>query len=110
MPLPFISSNLGLQQRDSWVSVGWGSSYPNITTSTSLSGTFPCARSSTYVDGCRAFLIPHSTVSSLPSAAVEVRLEDAATQVSGGGQDQILVFQFHGKFHAIHNVCSCFVP
>lgn len=85
---------------NAWFLAGLATSYPNITTSssTSLSDLLPCKDSVT--PGCKVF-----HVSPTDSAnAVEVVLDDALAATSAELGEQVVVFQYQGKFHAVDHV------
>lgn len=108
MSTSFMNSIFGSQRqpKDPWFLVGRASSFADNTASSTLSAPIPCVSSSASSHSCKVFLIPKAVASSTPSSssALEIPLAEAATRVSGGEQDQILVFQFHGRFHAVDNV------
>ncbi|ORY67571.1 uncharacterized protein BCR38DRAFT_427503 [Pseudomassariella vexata] len=84
-----------------WFSVGLASSFPDITESgsTAISQRLPCKSSS--VPGCKVFRVSRNDSSS----ATEVPLDDVQDPELGGLKDQVLVFQYKGKFHAVNNEC-----
>jgi hypothetical protein len=99
---PFVAPSF---TKDAWFFVGLKTSFPNITASGSivLADPLPCKNSVT--PGCKIFHVP-STDS---SQAVEVSLENAATTVAEELKEQVRVFQYQGKFHAVDHVSSLFL-
>lgn len=84
---------------DAWFFAGLASSYPDITTSdgSPLFSRVRCG--GLHVPACKVFHVP--LVDS--SNALELDLDDAA---SVGLDNQVLIFQYQGKFHAIDHVSS----
>ncbi|QSZ36354.1 hypothetical protein DSL72_006230 [Monilinia vaccinii-corymbosi] len=84
---------------DAWFLTGRTTSFPNITGSgdTVLSDRLPC--NGTFAPGCKVFHVPLSN----STQAVEVDLDDA---VAIGLKEQVMVFQYHGKFHAVDHVSA----
>lgn len=101
MATSFLNSILGSPQRrrDPWFNVGFASTFPDNTSETIL-----CFSTLQENAKCKVFLLPGPE--SLDTNAVEVSLDEVATLVSGDKREQILVFRFQGKFHAIKNVSS----
>ncbi|KAF7917884.1 uncharacterized protein EAE98_009912 [Botrytis deweyae] len=92
---PFVGTS---RSGDAWFLAGPTSSFPNITASgdTVLSDRLPCKGS--FAPGCKVFHVP---VTNSPQA-VEVELDDA---VAAGLKEQVIVFQYQGKFHAVDHSC-----
>jgi hypothetical protein len=83
-----------------WTFVGHTSSFPDVDDDAgNLAKHRLCNAKS--MPGCRAFHIPKEDVSS----AKEVPVGDDSTLESF--MDQVLVFQYKGKFHAIDHVSKC---
>ncbi|AEO64588.1 uncharacterized protein THITE_2086081 [Thermothielavioides terrestris NRRL 8126] len=83
-----------------WFSAGPASSYPDLSPggeSAALSDPRPCGADA--VPGCKVFSVPKGDV----AAASEVSL----SEVYEGAdlRDQVVVFQYRGKFHAIDHQC-----
>lgn len=101
MALPFLVHSL---DSDAWFSVGLASSFPNITESESviLSKELPCDGEAIR-RGCRVFATTHAGGET--SKAVQIS-DDPKDQVDASLRrgEQVLVFQYRGKFHAIDNV------
>lgn len=97
---PFSRSRAG----DAWFSVGPASSFPDITSQdgSQIRETRPCPQRDENVAGCKIFHAPKED----SSKATEVTLNDAALPPEAGGlKDQVLVFQYKGKFHAVNHEC-----
>lgn len=74
-----------------WFCVGRASAFPNL-----VSQPLLCEGEAT--PGCKVFHIPQGN----PSEGTEVPIDDVGVDL----KDQVLVFQFQGKFHAIEHVCD----
>jgi hypothetical protein len=102
MTLPFPSSS---QRGDTWFAVGLTTSFPNITKSGSvtLSDHQPCSGDDPPTPGCKVFFAPDT---SDDNKVVTQLSNDAKDQVNASLRrgEQVLVFQYEGKFHAIDNV------
>ncbi|KAI1826491.1 hypothetical protein F4861DRAFT_537069 [Xylaria intraflava] len=88
-------------RRDAWFFAGLTSSFPNVTESGAdvLYEPRPCTNGG-FVPGCKVFRAPSE------SSQAEQIEGDAMTSHSGAAlQDQILVFQYRGKIHAVDNKC-----
>ncbi|KAI1373648.1 hypothetical protein F4677DRAFT_213908 [Hypoxylon crocopeplum] len=98
MVSPFIASS---RRGDAWFCVGLVSSFPDITdsNSTSLSERRSCADQG-LVSGCKVFHVP--TTDSSQAHQIEDNLIFSA---EGGLRDQVLIFKYKGKVHAINNQC-----
>jgi hypothetical protein len=101
MALPFQSS---FQNGNTSFSVGPASSFPNITESGSvtLSKQQSCNNTST-APGCKVFYAPNTD--NLEATQLS---DDPKDQVNASLRrgEQVLVFQYAGKFHAMDNVCA----
>ncbi|KAJ9157145.1 hypothetical protein NKR19_g3792 [Coniochaeta hoffmannii] len=73
-----------------WFHVGPASAFPNL-----VSQPLLCKGDTT--PGCKVFHIPKDN----PSDGTEVPIDDVGVDL----KDQVLVFQFRGKFHAIDHSC-----
>lgn len=107
----FASSRVGAGA--SWTFVGLASSFPNVDSADveSLAEKRSCADSSSAA-GCRVFRIPRPTAG-LGGAGLNLNeddVEEIAPEDAGSAayvksmRDQVLVFQYKGKFHAVDNV------
>lgn len=87
---------------DGWYFIGHASDFPNITSEDSglLSDTYACGDAQK--PGCKAFSVPKPAEDD--SHAVEIDLSDGVDPRAL--KDQVLVFQYKSKFHAIDHVCS----
>jgi hypothetical protein len=93
--------------RDAWFSVGLASSFPNITESTSVTLSEPqlCDGDDNVKQACRVFLAPNFTYGDDSRQAVQIsEMPEDQVALSLRRGDQVLVFQYKGKFHAIDNV------
>ena len=93
------------QRGDEWFSVGLASSFPNIKGSTgvTLSEQQLCGNDNTLKEGCRVFLAPDLAGDSKEATQMSSNPKDQVN-VSLRRGEQVLVFQYQGKFHAIDNV------
>lgn len=85
-----------------WFSVGLASSFPEVgSDNDNLAKYRACSADSK--PGCKVFQVPRED--SLQSAEVAIR-EDGTLQRSDmkGLKDQVLVFRYKGKFHAVDHV------
>lgn len=94
---PFSRSQGG----NAWFRVGLASSFPNITgeDEDNIAHTRLCNNSTETSPGCKVFYVPKED----SSRANQVTLDDSGTPSEPGSlRDQVLVFQYKGKFHAIN--------
>jgi hypothetical protein len=86
-----------------WHFVGSASTFPNVTAEDGkkLAEKFSCGDS--MQAGCRVFNIPKTG-----SEVCEADLEDDF--VANELRDQVLVFQYKGKFHAVDHVRQILLP
>lgn len=97
---PFSRSKGG----DTWFSVGLTSSFPNITADDgeSIAHMRLCNQSNVERPGSKVFHVPKED----STLASEVPLGNLdAPPEAGGLRDQVLVFQYKEKFHAINHEC-----
>jgi hypothetical protein len=95
---PFMTSN---RRGDAWFSVGLASSFPDITDSDgTVSELRFCGQD--LVTGCKVFHVSRAD----SSQAAEVDQSDVAGAESSSSElkDQVLVFRYRDKFHAVNNV------
>lgn len=88
---------------DAWFPAGLASSFPDVTAEDSgnLAEPRPCgAAAQTGAAGCRVFHVPRRD----GSGAAEVELGQLEPPEAGGLKDQVLVFRYRGKFHAVNHV------
>lgn len=84
---------------DAWFSAGSASSYPNLDDSTRVGEQRPCGEK--FVPGCRVFHVPHDD----SSRATEVAIDNwKDPELGGDAKDQVMVFQYKGKFVAVNHV------
>lgn len=92
------------QQNRDWFSVGLSSSFPDLGTEagegTHLAHPLPCKTGQR--PGCVAFQAPENGGKATEVAVGQEALED--TVAGADLKDQVLVFQYRGKFHAIDHV------
>lgn len=96
--MSFFNAFVGTSRTgDAWFLAGSTTSFPNITASagTVLSDRLPCKGS--FAPGCKIFHVPLTN----STQAAEVDLDDA---VAAGLKEQVIVFQYQGKFHAVDHV------
>lgn len=97
---PFSRSQGG----NAWFRVGLASSFPNITSEDedNIAHARPCGSEAVTAPGCKVFYVPKED----SSLANQVTLDDSGTPSEPGSlRDQVLVFQYKGKFHAINQEC-----
>lgn len=96
---PFSRSRAG----DAWFCAGPTSAFPNITSEDAgqLADPRPCQGDEAITAGCKVFHVPRDDSSR--AAEVPLTSSDAPPEV-GGLRDQVLIFQYKGKFHAINHV------
>ncbi|KAI0478703.1 hypothetical protein GGR56DRAFT_631376 [Xylariaceae sp. FL0804] len=99
MALPFLVPS---RKGDAWFFVGLASSFPDITEpgSESLYEHQPCKHGDT-APGCKVFEVPPND----SSQAVQIEGDDMVSHDGAALKDQVLVFQYKGKMHAIDNKC-----
>ncbi len=84
-----------------WFAAGLASSYPDLTDDSAISEARPCGEADSQ-PGCKVFSVPGGNIDS----ASEVPLSDVYE--GADLQDQVLVFRYRGKFHAVDHVSrSC---
>jgi hypothetical protein len=99
--MSFLISSLSRSSRagNAWFCAGPVSSYPDVDDSTRVGEQRPC--SGKFVPGCRVFHVPRDD----SSRAVEVAIDDwKDPEVGGDTKDQVMVFQYKGKFVAVNHV------
>lgn len=97
MASPFTASS---RRGNAWFCVGLVSSLPDIfdSGSASLSEHRSCAEQNS-TPGCKVFYVPSDD----SSQAHQIE-GDSISHPEGGLRDQVLVFRYKGKVHAINNV------
>lgn len=108
-----MASPASLPNGDEWFFAGLASSFPNITDSNEKyfklawpqpCNTLPSAATSSEaakVPGCKVFH-PMTTPA---AAAKEIDMDDAVGEDAWIMREQVLVFQYKGKFHAVDHAC-----
>ena len=81
-----------------WFNVGGASSYPNIE-DTSRVGEHRSCRGTT-IPGCRIFHVPRND----SAQASEIAIDDWKDAEAGDAKDQVMIFQYKGKFLAVDHV------
>ena len=103
---PFVVTS---QRGDLWFSVGLASSFPDLTDSGSVvlaDEIAACSKSALQAQhGCKVFIAPDKGDR---SGEVIQLSDDPKEQLNSSLRkgDQVLVFRYKGKFHAIDNVRS----
>lgn len=96
--------------QDNWFFAGRASSYPNITDSSDryfkLAWPQPCNKDPNSspdqtTPGCKVF---HPNPPA-PSSSKEIHIDDAPGEDAWLMREQVLVFQYKGKFHAVDHAC-----
>jgi hypothetical protein len=86
---------------DAWFCAGSTTSYPGVDDSTRVGERRLCREK--YVPGCRIFHVPRED----SSKAVEISIDDWRDSENGDSKDQVMVFQYNGKFVAVNHVRQC---
>jgi hypothetical protein len=81
-----------------WFSAGLASSYPDVDDSTRVGEQRLCRDK--YTPGCRIYHVPKED----SSKAVQLSIDDWKDPDNGDSKDQVMVFQYKGKFVAINHV------
>ncbi|KAJ2995165.1 hypothetical protein NUW58_g1358 [Xylaria curta] len=91
-----------LQSGDAWFFAGLTSSFPNLTESGAdvLYEPQPCGSGET-TPGCKVFGVPKSDA----AQAQQIEGDEMTSHNGVALQDQVLVFQYKGKIHAVDNKC-----
>ncbi|KAF1942332.1 hypothetical protein EJ02DRAFT_375860 [Clathrospora elynae] len=84
---------------DAWFCVGPASSYPNADDSMRVGEQRQCHGK--FVPGCRVFHVPRED----SSKAAEVAIDEWKVPEAGDAKDQVMVFQYKGKFVAVNHEC-----
>lgn len=93
---PFSRSSRG---GSAWFCAGHTSSYPDLDDSQRIGEQRLCHQK--YVPGCRIFHVPRDD----SSKATEVAIDDWKDSEAGDAKDQVMIFQYKGKFIAVNHVC-----
>ena len=100
MAAPFVAPS---RPSTGWVSAGHASSFPDIAPGAgTLSEPHPCAAA--HRPGCAVLHVPR-TGGATP-AATRIALDGGSPGGSKNLTDQVLVFRYRGKFHAVDHVRS----
>lgn len=102
---PFSRSQGG----NAWFRVGLASSFPDITgeDDDNIAHARSCGDGADTKPGCKVFYVPRED----SSRANEVALDDSgAPSEPGSLRDQVLVFQYKGKFYAINQASKIIRP
>ncbi|KAI0172299.1 hypothetical protein GGR52DRAFT_549826 [Hypoxylon sp. FL1284] len=99
MASPFTAPS---RKGDDWFYVGRASSLPNITESggVGLSEPQPCSGQES-TPGCKVFHVPATD----SSQARQIEGESIMRAEGGGLSDQVVVFKYKDKIHAMNNRC-----
>ncbi|EUC34946.1 hypothetical protein COCCADRAFT_35519 [Bipolaris zeicola 26-R-13] len=94
---PFLRPS---RAQNAWFLAGLTSSYPNLDDSMRVSEQRPCGGK--FVPGCRVFHVPQDD----SSKATEISIDDwKDPDLGGNAKDQVMVFQYKGKFIAVNHEC-----
>jgi hypothetical protein len=95
---PFVRSS---RAGAAWFNAGPAASYPDVDDSTTVGQQRPCGGK--YIAGCRVFHVPRED----SSKATEIAVDDWKDPEAGGdAKDQVMIFQYKGRFVAINHVCN----
>ncbi len=86
---------------DTWFFAGLTKSFPDINDSGSIALSDRLLCDGSFTPGCKAFYVP-STGDSADISEVDV--EDTRTVTGHTLREQVIVFQYRGKFHAVDHV------
>ncbi|KAI0548589.1 hypothetical protein F4679DRAFT_313566 [Xylaria curta] len=102
MTTPLVSFNAPSRKRDAWFFAGLVSSFPNLAESgTHVLDEQRLCGNGEYLPGCKVY-----HVSAGDGSQAEQIEGDAMSLHSGAAlQDQVLIFQYQGKIHAVDNKC-----
>lgn len=104
---PFSRTRAG----NAWFCAGLASSFPNITgeDAAQLVDTRPCQAhdeaAANTTTGCKVFHVPKDDSSKATEVSLTKSDSDAPPE-AGGLRDQVLIFQYNGKFHAVNHVST----
>lgn len=85
--------------QNAWFMAGLASLYPNLDDETRVGERRPCGGN--FVPGCRVFHVPSDD----SSKATEIAIDDwKDPDLGGNAKDQVMVFQYRGKFFAVNHV------
>ncbi|EOA84370.1 hypothetical protein ACJQWK_00920 [Exserohilum turcicum] len=85
---------------NAWFCAGPASSYPNLDDTVRVGERRSCGAN--FVPGCRVFHVPQDDSSN----ATEVAIDDwKDPELGGNSKDQVMVFQYRGKFVAVNHEC-----
>ena len=82
-----------------WFCAGSASSYPNTDGATRIGEQQLCHE--LYITGCKIFHVPRED----SSRGTEIAIDDWKDPGAGSIKDQVMVFQYKGKYIAIDHVC-----
>jgi hypothetical protein len=85
---------------NAWVNAGLTSSYPNIDDTSRIGEQRPSSCEGPFIPGCRIFHVPQNSTASARELAIDDWKEDDA----GDTRDQVMIFQYKGKFMAVDHV------
>jgi hypothetical protein len=102
MAMPFVATS---RRGQPWFSAGLASSFPDVTNSGTviLSDQLACDAPNPTKHSCKVFLAPD--IQDSKTQAIQLS-DDPKDQLDASLRqgDQVLIFQYKGKFHAIDNV------
>ncbi|CEJ89546.1 hypothetical protein VHEMI05387 [[Torrubiella] hemipterigena] len=100
-----FSSGPTVQADATWFAAGLTSTFPETQDhAATLAQHRRCEALAAFKPGCKVFHVPRED----PSLATEVDMTDTdfeAAEASSELKDQVLVFQYRGKFHAVDHIC-----
>lgn len=97
----FLFSGAPGQADATWFAAGLTSTFPETDElAANLAQFRKCEGTASFGPGCRVFQVPKDD----PSQAAEVSVGDTDFEAGEALKDQVLVFQYKGKFHAVDHV------
>lgn len=96
------------QPEAKWFSVGLTSSFPDLgLDDDDLSKSRIC--NAGLKPGCKVFHIPRTDGSQKMTEVLISADELESSEIGGSLKDQVMVFQYHGKFHAVDHVSQMYI-
>lgn len=97
-----------LRADKAWFPAGPASSYPDINPENdeggvaAISDPRPCVGADAPVPGCKVFAVPNGDVAA--ASEVSIAPEEGLGEGGPGLKDQVMVFRYRGRFHAVDHV------
>ncbi len=85
---------------EKWFNAGLASTYPDIDDNVRIGELRLC--NGKHIPGCRVFYVPRED----GSQATEIKIDDWKDDEAGDTRNQVMIFQYRGKFIAVDHVIS----